>query len=123
MIIGGTLDSGRTDTVLKYNSSNLNNEPLEMYSMLHERGYHACTIFKSGLHDGRPVIIAVGSFAGSGSKTAEVLDFTKEGATWQESNDIFTLLCFSKLGDECIRISYTLIDTILLLLAKGYKSL
>ena len=85
------MDPGRTNTVLKYNSSNLNNEPLEMDSMLHERWYHACTIFKSGLHDGRPVIIIAGGI-GSGPTTAEVLDFTKEEATWQESNDIFTLL-------------------------------
>ena len=81
-----------TDTVLMYNSSNLNNEPLEMESMLHKREYHGCTIFKSGLHDGRPVMIAAGSWDGSGSNTAEIFDFTKEGATWQESNDIFTLL-------------------------------
>ena len=59
--------------------------------MLHERLDHACTIFKSGLHDGRPVIIIAGGY-GSGSQTAEVLDFTKEGATWQESTYIFTLL-------------------------------
>ena len=80
-----------TDTVLMYNSSNLNNEPLEMKSMLHKRDRHACTIFKSGLHDGQPMIIIAGG-RGSGSQTAEVLDFTKEEANWQESNDIFTLL-------------------------------
>ena len=60
--------------------------------MLHKRSNHACTIFKSGLHDWRPVIIVAGSFGGSGLNSAEILDFTKEGATWQESNDIFTLL-------------------------------
>ena len=59
--------------------------------MLHERYRHACTIFSSGLNDGRPVIIVAGGY-GSGPQTAEVLDFTKEEANWQESNDIFTLL-------------------------------
>ena len=60
--------------------------------MQHERGDFGCTIFMSMLHDGRPVIIVAGSWSGSGSNTAEIFDFTKEGATWQESNDIFTLL-------------------------------
>ena len=48
----------------------------------------------SMLHDGRPVIIAAGSFSETGYNTAEIMDFTKEGATWQESNDILTLSSF-----------------------------
>ena len=92
MIIGGIFGSARSNNVLKYNSSNLNKEPMEMESMLHVRKSFACNIFMSGLHDGRPVMIAAGSWDGSGSNTAEIFDFTKEGATWQESNDIFTLL-------------------------------
>ena len=69
------MDSGRTNTVLKYNSRNLNIEPLEMESMLHERYRHACAIFSSGLNDGRPVIIIAGG-TGSGPQTAEIYDFT-----------------------------------------------
>ena len=47
----------------------------------------------SALHDGRPVIIVAGSNGicdgcYSVAKTAEVFDFTKEGATWQESKVI-----------------------------------
>ena len=61
-----------------------------MESMLYERFDHGCTIFKSILYDERPLLIAAGSWDGSGSNTAEVLDFTTEGATWQESNYIFT---------------------------------
>ena len=71
--------------------------------MVHSRIYHACTTFSSVLHDGRPIIIVAGSWYGSGSKTAEILDFTKEGASWQKSNLIFTSVSyvfsyFSKQG-------------------------
>ena len=115
MIIGGYLISGRTNTVLKYNSSNLNNAPVKMESMLHERDVHACTIFKSGLHYGRPVMIAAGSFDGSGSNTAEILDFTKKGATWQESNDIFTLLpCFVSILEWLMSVLSTELETCML---------
>ena len=59
--------------------------------MVHSRIYHACTTFSSALHDGRPIIIVAGSWYGSGSKTAEILDFTKEGTSWQKSNLILIL--------------------------------
>ena len=59
--------------------------------MVHSRHVHACTTFSSVLHDGRQVIIVAGSWYGSGSKTAEILDFTKEGASWQKSNLILIL--------------------------------
>ena len=84
MLIGGNLDSGETATVLKYNSSNLNNDPIQMQSMVHERAYHACTVFKSPLHDGRSIAIVAGGCCLSNK--AEVLDFTQDGASWQESN-------------------------------------
>ena len=51
---------------------------------------HACTIFKSQLHDGRPVAIVAGGYGSP--KTAEILDFTEDGSTWQESKLIFALL-------------------------------
>ena len=57
--------------------------------MVYERSSHACTIFKSPLHDGRSIAIVAGSYAGSGERKAEVLDFTQDGASWQESNIIF----------------------------------
>ena len=60
-----------------------------MQSMVHERYWHACTIFKSPLHDGRSIAIVAGSWEGSGSKKAEVLDFTQDGASWQESKIIY----------------------------------
>ena len=87
MLIGGVSDSGGTATVLKFSSSSLNNDPVQMQSMVHERSDHACTIFKSPLHDGRSIAIVAGG-QGSPNK-AEVLDFTQDGASWQESNIIF----------------------------------
>ena len=59
--------------------------------MVYSRYHSACTTFSSALHDGRQVIIVAGSWSGSGVKTAEILDFTKEGASWQKSNLILIL--------------------------------
>ena len=84
------MNSGETATVLKFNSSSLNSNPMELESMLHGRSIHACTIFKSVLHDERPIIIVAGSWSSIGN-TAEVLDFTQEGASWQESNSFLLL--------------------------------
>ena len=55
--------------------------------MVYERSSHACTVFKSPLHDGRSIaIVAGGDGYGSVGYKAEVLDFTQDGASWQESN-------------------------------------
>ena len=82
-----------TNTVLRY-SSNINEDPMEVAPMVHARDNHACTIFNSPQHYGRPVLIVAGSdiASGSGIDTAEILDFTKEGSSWQESKLIFALL-------------------------------
>ena len=91
MISGGWLASGRaTSSVLLYETNNINNGHVDVASMTYERKGHACTIFKSPLHDGRPVAIVAG---GRGSpKTAEILDFTEDGSTWKKSKLIFVLL-------------------------------
>ena len=92
------MNSGETATVLKFNSIELNNNPVEMESMLYSRQTHACTIFKSALHDNRPIIIVAGSYdyfdRSKSSNIAEVLDFTQEGTSWQESNLIFISIIF-----------------------------
>ena len=59
--------------------------------MVHSRDGAGCSIFKSSLHGGHPVIIAVGGF-GSRSDTSEVWDFTNEGTTWQLSKFKFAPL-------------------------------
>ena len=113
LILGGNIKSERTTaTVLKFNSNNIKNKPVEMESMLYSRYGHACTIFKSALHDNRPIIIVAGSYtyyARSESNTAEVLDFTLEGTSWQESNLIFADIIFffgifQRWDIECIRL-------------------
>ena len=81
-------------SVWKFDSNNLNNPPYEMPSMVYERSGAACTVYNSSLHGGRPVLIVLGSdtdgLSGySESKTAEILDYTVAGASWQESNFIF----------------------------------
>ena len=103
MIIGG-VTSSTTATVLKFDSNDLNKAPVQVESMLNERELHACTIFNSALHDGRPLAIVAGGYpSGSASKKAEIWDFTKEGTSWQQSNIIlltyylFLLYC-SKEG-------------------------
>jgi hypothetical protein len=45
-----------------------------------------CAAFKSPLHDNREVVLAVG---GSGTATAEVLDYTQPNPAWTESNYIY----------------------------------
>ena len=65
-----------------------------MPSMLYVRSLAACTVFNSSLHGGRPVLIVLGSnmIHSSGysvSKTAEILDYSVAGASWQESKFIF----------------------------------
>merc|ERR1712062_508427 len=86
-IIGG-LTNGIINTVLKYKSSNINETPIQIASMVHARRAHACTIFNSPAHNGRPVAIVAGSYGGSGMKTAEILDFTQEGSSWQEIGNL-----------------------------------
>ena len=94
MITGGHTSSGGTASVLKFDLSNLkNNDPVEVKSMVNARFYHACTTFKSGLHDGRTIMVVAGDY-GSGDKSAEIWDFTQEGTSWQKSNLIFTFISY-----------------------------
>ena len=57
-------------------------------SLLFNRYYFGCAVFKSPLHNNRPVVLAAG---GSGQKTAEVLDYTNAN-TWEHSKDSIPLL-------------------------------
>ena len=86
---GDTNTEGTTSSVLKYQSNNIHNGHISMPSMVHEREYHACSIFRSPAHNRRPVAIAAGSRSGSGANTAEVLDYTITGSSWQSSKLIF----------------------------------
>ena len=93
-------------------------------TLKHKRYYHACSIFSSQLHNGRPVVLAAG---GAYEATTELLDYTQENAKWivskyysvscntqswiNESSIFFTKLvvCFNLLKiDFCFRIKMQL---------------
>ena len=90
LISGGDMDPGITSSVLHYQTNKIYNGPIYKTLMRYGRMFHACTIFKSPLHDKRPVAIVAGGCCSP--KTAEILDFTQDGSTWQESKLISSLL-------------------------------
>ena len=51
-------------------------------SLSYDRDQAACTLFKSPLHNGRPVVLSAG---GSSQATAEVYDYTNPNSQWQTS--------------------------------------
>ena len=120
MIIGGFIGS-TTATVLKFDSNDLNKAPVQVESMLDGRENHACTIFNSALHDGRPIAIVAGGVpSASVGRKAEIWDFTKEGTSWQQSNIIlltyylFLLYCSKEGVLSLSDFSLVLIDFIVL---------
>ena len=96
--IGG--GGGRTASVLVYDVDNLYGAPIET-SMFDARSRHACTIFQSELHGGRPVAIVAGGW-GSVKNKAEIWDYTQKGTSWVESKIISTLIyiAISKVNNE-----------------------
>ena len=53
--------------------------------MKHTRYQFACGVLYSKLHSNRPIMVASGSFSGSGMFRGEFWDFTNPDATWQTS--------------------------------------
>ena len=51
--------------------------------MNYARSGHGCTIFNSKLHGNRPVVLVFGSLSEDNANTAEILDYTKEDASWE----------------------------------------
>ena len=72
-------------SVLKYQTSNINNGPIQRIDTVHKRRKAACTIFRSQLHGGRPIAIVAGSDRDPGGITAEVWDYTIQGNIWEKS--------------------------------------
>ena len=127
MIIGGWIGS-TTATVLKFDANDLNKAPEQVESMLNGRSIHACTIFNSVLHDGRPLAIVAGGYDGSTGthlNKAEIWDFTKEGTSWQQSNIIlltyylFLLYCSKEWVMSVSDLFYIFINFIFLLSVMG----
>ena len=54
-------------------------------SLLYERLSHACTLFSSAKHGGRPVVLSAGGY---GQSTAEIMDYTMSNAEWERSKHI-----------------------------------
>ena len=96
-----------TASVLVYDVDDLYGDPIET-SMVNSREDHACTIFQSVLHQGRPVAIVAGGYLYPNVlTTAELWDFTQEGTSWVSSKIIFTsdMYCFfQKLTIKCFRV-------------------
>ena len=55
-------------------------------SLLYERYHHACALFLSEKHGGRPVVLSAG---GNEQTTSEILDYTVSNAKWEQSKLIF----------------------------------
>ena len=93
-----------TSSVLKYHKNDIYNDPIEVESLIDPRKQHACSIFYSLVHDGRPVAIVAGGLGGDStpvppeylSDNAEIWDYTIEGSTWKSSK----LICY--LPNLCI---------------------
>jgi hypothetical protein len=110
----------KTNTVLKFESNNLNNGPIEEKSMVHVRAYPACTIFRSKAHNGRSIAIVAGSNGGNrGSErnTAEIWDFTQDGTSWQEIENLPESMAGAKMSTTAKG------DNILLTYKKGIYTL
>ena len=79
MLIGSD-GNGKKSTV-NYNLEN--NTFTEGPKLNEERPWSGCTVFKSPMHDGRPVALVVGGIYSKAKKTSEILDFTKPENEWE----------------------------------------
>ena len=81
LVIGGVSSSDIGRSVIIFDSSNdFSHE--EGASMIYKRFDHACSTMVSAAHGGRTVAVVAG---GDGQDTAEILDYTIPGSTWQLS--------------------------------------
>ena len=83
-LIGGWDGSTRQSSVWQFDASNDYSQTVEK-SMNHARNHHACGIFHSAAHSGRPVMVAAGSWSGDGQYSSEFWDYTQPGSKWQLS--------------------------------------
>ena len=94
MVIGGYPSSDVGRSVIIFDSSNdFSHE--DGPSLINKRGSHACSTMASPAHEGRTVAVVAGGKEdgqwtmaggyGDGGDTAEILDYTMPGSTWQLS--------------------------------------
>jgi len=83
MIIGSnSYDQPKKVLIFNPKDESFTNGP----SLLYNRDYAACTLFKSPMHNYRPVVLAAG---GMYQRSAEILDYTN-GNAWEEVGSIPT---------------------------------
>ena len=108
MIIGGRIPTGPTKSVLVYDSQNgfsLEKGP----SMNNARTYYACSTMVSPAHGGRTVAVVAGGYGEpNGPETAEILDYTKPGSSWQLSEyfQFFPILNYFAHGNLMILLMH-----------------
>ena len=79
MILGADNVFGNRKTVTIYDI--ITNTFSSGVKMNYNRENAACTIFKSPNHGNRPVVFVGG---GKEQRTAEILDYSQSGATWEK---------------------------------------
>ena len=85
LLIGGNTDNTEEwwrvdDRVLIYDPPK---KTFKQWSKLNKgRFFHACAVFHSPKHGGRPIVMAAGGVA---DQSAEVLDYTRDSAKWEDS--------------------------------------
>ena len=81
MLIGSDANANDKKSTVNYNSEI--NTFTEGPRLNEERALSGCAVFKSPMHDGRPVALVVGGRYFATKKTSEILDFTKPGNEWE----------------------------------------
>ena len=80
IIIGGYPSSSVGKSVIEFDP--ITNSFNDLPSLITERSYLACAVFKSPFHNERLVLLAAG---GEREATAELLDYTQPNAKWTQS--------------------------------------
>ena len=83
LVIGGFTGAGQSNSTLIFDTRDGFSHKVGP-SMNDERVNHACSTMVSPAHQGRTVAVVAGSFYG-GQDSAEILDFTLPGSSWQLS--------------------------------------
>ena len=87
MIISGVLPFTRKSAIIFNPDTNSFNTSVP--SLLYERQFFGCAVFKSPAHSLRHVVAVIG---GNFQKPAEVCDFTQPNSKWTESKISFISL-------------------------------
>ena len=80
MILGADKDADKK-TVTIFDRITKTFTDVKKWDMIYKRENAACTIFKSPNHGNRPVVFVGG---GKEQRTAEILDYSQSGATWEK---------------------------------------